>query len=205
MENNNKEITIKKSDSYAYISGCFNNSTKTYGYGGLIIHNEETHKIQGKGNEKNLIQLGSVGSQIAASKETIKKAIELGVKNIDIFYDYDGIEKWATREWKAKNEETKNYYNFILNIKPEITINFRKNNKEYNSQKKEAYNLAREEAFSFNNDKKEVNKSYNNIYETSKNSIKMKHIKKRIIRKKHFSKFEFKKLPDFIKNIFKDF
>ena len=31
----------------------------------------------------------------------IQKAIELGVEELKIYYDYEGIEKWASGEWKA--------------------------------------------------------------------------------------------------------
>ncbi|MFQ9072177.1 MAG: hypothetical protein ACLR43_05120 [Faecalibacillus faecis] len=30
------------------------------------------------------------------------------MKHISIYYDYEGIEKWVTGEWKAKKEITKN-------------------------------------------------------------------------------------------------
>ena len=48
-----------------------------------------------------------ITGEIYACKETVKKAIELGIKNIDIFYDFAGIEKWAIGEWKRNKKGTK--------------------------------------------------------------------------------------------------
>ena len=47
-----------------------------------------------------------------------------GVKIKCIYYDYEGIEKWATHQWKANKEGTKNYQRFIDQSKEIIDIHF---------------------------------------------------------------------------------
>jgi ribonuclease HI len=32
---------------------------------------------------------------------------------VDIFYDYAGVENWATKRWQAKNEFTQAYAAFV--------------------------------------------------------------------------------------------
>ena len=118
---------IKNCGVNAYISGSFNNSNQIYGYAGLIFYNGKKHIIQGNGNDKNLIQLGAVASQIIACQELIKKAIELEIKNIDIYYNYEGIKNWATGEWKTNRKETKDYQKFIQDSKSKLNINFTRN------------------------------------------------------------------------------
>ena len=66
----------------------------------------------------------NVAGEILASQETIKKAIELGIKNIDIYYDYQGIEAWALGDWKRNKVGTENYYDFFQKIKSKINVNF---------------------------------------------------------------------------------
>ena len=121
-DNNNSNIIYHS--SYAYIDGSFNKNTKYYGYGGFIIHNNKKYIIQGNGNDENLVEMRHITGEIYACKEIVKKAIELGIKNIDIFYDFAGIEKWATGEWKRNKKGTKDYYEFIKSIKSKININF---------------------------------------------------------------------------------
>ena len=82
--------------------------------------------IKGNGNDPNLVEMKNVAGEIKAAEETIKKAIELGIKSIDIFYDYEGIHRWATGEWKTNKYGTKKYYEFYQEIKSKINVNFHK-------------------------------------------------------------------------------
>ena len=122
---NNKE-NIKKSESYAYVDGAFNKYKKIYGYGGFIIYKGEKYIIKGNGNDPNLVEMRNVAGEILAAEETIKKAIELQIKSIDIFYDYEGIHRWATGEWKTNKYGAKKYYEFYQEIKSKINVNFHK-------------------------------------------------------------------------------
>ena len=62
--------------------------------------------------------------------------MELNMKEITIFYDYQGIESWATGDWKTNNNLTRDYKKFIDEIKSQIDINFVKvkghSNDKYN-------------------------------------------------------------------------
>ena len=122
--NVDKEKNICKNESYAYIDGSFNKKTKVYGYGGFIMHNNQKYIVKGSGNKDYLVKMRNVAGEILACQEVTKKAIQLGIKNIDIYYDYSGIEEWATGRWKRNEEGTKEYYQFMNSIKSEININF---------------------------------------------------------------------------------
>lgn len=49
-----------------------------------------------------------------------------GYSAIEICYDYLGIEKWATGEWKAKNSLTKKYADFMKENSDKLNISFKK-------------------------------------------------------------------------------
>ena len=191
--------------TYAYIDGSYNKHTKYYGYGGFIIHNNNKYIIKGKGNEPNLSKMKNVAGEIIACKETIKKAIELGIKDIDIFYDYSGIECWATGEYKRNKKETQEYHEFIKSIKDKININFRKvkghsgneGNDEADKIAKEACgvkNSSDESFYNYDNDydKKEMEKDKDNKIENRNNITlaEIKHMKKNEIRKNEINKIE---------------
>ena len=121
-KNNNENI--KKSEAYAYVDGAFNKYKKIYGYGGFIIYKGEKYIIKGNGKDPNLVEMRNVAGEIKAAEETIKKAIELEIKSIDIFYDYEGIHRWATGDWKTNKYGTKKYFEFYQEIKSKINVNF---------------------------------------------------------------------------------
>ena len=56
----------------------------------------------------------------------IAYAIDHHYESICIYYDYEGIEKWATGLWKANKEQTQNYVKTINDMKKKIDIYFQK-------------------------------------------------------------------------------
>ena len=184
--------------TYAYINGAFNKDTKRYGYGGFIIYNNQKFIIQGNGNEMKYSNMANVGGEILSSQETIKKAIELGIKDIDIFYNYAGIEEWAMGRWKRNKEGTKEYYEFFQSTKSKINVSFKKVKGHYGNQGiREAHRLANQAAFnkknsdkSFheNDDKKEKENKLDNENDIS--SFDKRHIFKNIQRKNSIYKIQ---------------
>lgn len=123
--NKNKEL-INKSENraYAYVDGSYNPSTNTYGYGGFIKYASKIEKFSGSGNDKEMALMRNVAGEILGSMEAIKRAVELKLPSIDIYYDYMGIEKWAIGEWKRNKKGTIAYYDYIQSVKEKIVINF---------------------------------------------------------------------------------
>ena len=113
-------------NSYAFVDGSFNSITKIYGYGGFIFHENKKYILQGKGNDPSLVEMRNVAGEILGAQNVIEKAIELNIKEMDLFYDYNGIEKWAIGEWKRNKEGTIKYYEFYQSIKNKIKVNFKK-------------------------------------------------------------------------------
>jgi ribonuclease HI len=109
--NNFNVYPYKKNIYEAFVDGSYYN--KIVGYGSIVyLENKIKTKISG-------IILNSESRQIAGELksviETIKWCNKNGIKNIRINYDYFGIEKFATGEWKAKNKISIEYKNFINN------------------------------------------------------------------------------------------
>lgn len=179
--------------TYAYIDGSFNKNTKTYGYGGFIMHNNQKYIIKGCGNDPNMAEMRNVAGEILACQKTIEKAIELGIKSIDIFYDYIGIEKWATGEFKRNKEGTKLYHEFIQSIKSKIDINFKKvkghsrneGNDEADRIAKEAAGIksCNDESFYINEENEEEKLEKKNNKKSNISLADLKHIKKNELRK----------------------
>lgn len=122
----------------AYVDGSFNKNTYNYGSGAVILHNGEIiDKISENGNDPALTSMRNVAGEIKACEYAIKRIMELGYKEVDIYYDYMGIEMWANGKWQTNIGGTKAYKEFINECRHnKIVINFHKvkahSNDEYN-------------------------------------------------------------------------
>ena len=130
--NNGSSVTsdpgISLVTPYAFVDGSFNPKTHIFGYGGFLVIDENSERIvlNGSDDKPEYISMRNVAGEIYGSVAAIKKAIELGLKEITIYYDYMGIEMWANGSWKANQPGTINYQNFIKEAEKKISIRFTK-------------------------------------------------------------------------------
>ncbi len=128
---------LDENKTVAFVDGSYNENKQAYGSGVFIISPDghETSLSQ-KGNNKALIELRNVAGEIIAVYAALDWAISNQVESITIFYDYEGIEKWANGSWKAKNNLTSRYKEVIDERKDILNIEFCKvkghSNNKYN-------------------------------------------------------------------------
>lgn len=123
---NKKEDTIedKKPQVYAFVDGSFNVKTGVYGYGGFLFDGRDKHILSGSGDDAEMATMRNVAGEILGSMAAVEKAIELGIKELSIYYDYMGIEMWATGAWKRNKEGTIAYHEYMNSVRDKIQINF---------------------------------------------------------------------------------
>ena len=109
---------------YAFVDGSYNGVAKVYGYGGFLVVDGERYLLQGSGNDEEMLSMNNVAGEILGSMAAVEKALELGLKELDIYYDYMGIEMWATGGWKRNKTGTIAYHEFMQRVKDEISISF---------------------------------------------------------------------------------
>ena len=123
-----KTITGMKSSgensTYAFVDGSFNKATHTYGYGGFLVTDNEKYVLQGADNDAEMATMRNVAGEIKGAEARRKKAIELGVKELVIYYDYKGIEMWATGDWNRNKAGTIAYHEYIMSVKDKIKLTF---------------------------------------------------------------------------------
>ena len=110
--------------NYAFVDGSYNILNGKYGYGGFLIHDGIKEILQGCGEDKEMSSMRNVAGEVLGSMAAIRKAIELGIKELVIFYDYMGIEHWATGEWKRNKAGTIAYHDYVNSVNNQINIKF---------------------------------------------------------------------------------
>lgn len=114
----------RKVGNFAFVDGSFNESTGTYGYGGFLQTSDSKYYLQGSGTDEEMASMRNVAGEILGSMAAIEKALELGITEVSVYYDYMGIEMWATGKWKRNKKGTVMYHDFVQSVKDRIDIQF---------------------------------------------------------------------------------
>jgi viroplasmin and RNaseH domain-containing protein len=118
--------TDESKAAFAFVDGSFNLPVKTYGFGGFLECDGKRYVLQGSGTDLEMAKMRNVAGEILGSMAAVKKALELGLPQVVIYYDYMGIEMWATGAWKRNKTGTIEYYEFMQEAKKKIQISFQK-------------------------------------------------------------------------------
>ena len=122
IENN---IVTEKDTCIIYSDGSYNKSTNKCGYASYIIESNNTKIKCGS----FIMEHGgrNVEGEIAAIINTINELTlnkNSNFKNIIIYYDYEGIEKWATGSWNATTIYTQAYAKAMKSIINKFNVKF---------------------------------------------------------------------------------
>lgn len=110
-----------------YIDGSFEESIGKYSYGCVILTPEgETIHKSGSGNEPESLAIRNVAGEMLGAMHAVQWALKNGYDQVELRYDYEGIAKWATGGWKAKNSLTQKYAAFMMEKQKTMKIVFTK-------------------------------------------------------------------------------
>lgn len=112
------------SGAFAFVDGSFNQATGVYGYGGFVEYDNTRYYIQGNGNDEEMAAMRNVAGEICGAMAAVKKARELGIKELTIYYDYEGIRSWADGLWKRNKGGTIAYHEFMREARADMDICF---------------------------------------------------------------------------------
>ena len=91
-----------------YVDGSYNPRTKVWGGAAILMQDDDVVIKEILVSDKDLNgsrQInGESESTIHALRYILEHLKEIDDKTITIFYDYEGIEKWATGEWTARKD-----------------------------------------------------------------------------------------------------
>lgn len=126
LERNEEKIeNIEEVDGvYAYIDGSFDRINGIYGSGVVIVDGDKKHEYKHAGNREDYAQLHNVAGELEAAKFVMWYAVDKKIKEITLFYDYQGIEAWAVGDWQANLPYTQDYVKFYNKVKTAVNVNF---------------------------------------------------------------------------------
>lgn len=111
----------------AYVDGSYQHSLQKYAFGCIFLLSDgRIYTIGGNGNQPESLKQRNVTGEMLGAMFATRFAIVNGFRAIEICYDYQGIEKWVTGEWKSKTDLTSKYAQAMRNFSTKIAISFTK-------------------------------------------------------------------------------
>ena len=110
----------------AYIDGSYNKGTNTVGAGGVIFLNGNRETFSFPSTDERYTSFWNVAGELLAAMYVMKYAVDRGIPECSLYYDYMGIEMWATKGWKRNNALTQQYAAFYDSIKDRVRVHFHK-------------------------------------------------------------------------------
>lgn len=112
---------LEAGEVVAFVDGSFDATKQIYGYGAYVFAPQNTKPVElcGKGQNEKYLELHNVAGEILGVLNAVDWSWKNGFSKIAIFYDYDGIGKWANGEWKA-NKTLSQYYKTYIEEKREL-------------------------------------------------------------------------------------
>lgn len=111
----------------AYVDGSYDDLLKRYAFGCVFIPPEgPVRTVYGNGEKEEALKHRNVSGEMLGAMYAVRTAMASGFGRVEIRYDYEGIEKWVTGQWRSKTELTGIYARSMKEWGEKIGICFTK-------------------------------------------------------------------------------
>lgn len=122
----------------AYVDGSYNAATQEYSAGVVVLWQGREVTFSEKADDPRLKSMRNVAGEIMGAQIAMKYALEQQASAVIIYHDYEGVEKWCTKAWEAKQDGTKQYKAYYEQAARQLDIRFVKvkahSGDQYNEQ-----------------------------------------------------------------------
>ncbi len=111
----------------AYVDGSYDDSLKKYAFGCVFILPDGRVCTEfGNGEKEQALKHRNVSGEMLGAMYAVKTAMASDFRQVELRYDYEGIEKWVTGKWRSKTELTEKYAKAMREWGTKIDIRFTK-------------------------------------------------------------------------------
>ena len=121
-----KIAALKEDELIAFVDGSYDAANVTSGFGAVMIDaagviGELSGSFSIKDGE-DFMSMRNVTAELEGVKAAVKFALAQNARKLTVYYDYEGIGRWADGSWQAKKELTQSYRDFIMEAKEKLEI-----------------------------------------------------------------------------------
>ncbi len=122
-----KEIPLNPSVMTVYVDGSYDVSRPDrYSFGAVFLY-QGTIKTEGRLIvDPEGAKMRNVAGEIAGARHAMETVLGMGLREMELCYDYFGIEKWCTGAWRANLPATKALAVYYDSIRDALAVRFRK-------------------------------------------------------------------------------
>lgn len=108
----------------AYIDGSYNPANGEYSFGAVLFHEGREIRFKKKYPADEYSSHRNVAGEIKGAGFIINYCINHSVKELNLYFDYEGIRSWYNGLWKANTKIAKVYVEFASKARNLIKVNF---------------------------------------------------------------------------------
>nr|WP_296007009.1 ribonuclease H family protein [uncultured Blautia sp.] len=104
----------------AYVDGSFDAGKQAYSYGCILLYQGERKEMSDAFFGTEDVSMRNVAGELEGAMAAMSYCEQHGIRVLHLYYDYQGIESWATGEWKRNKPGTiryKAFYDTLENVK----------------------------------------------------------------------------------------
>ena len=110
----------------AFIDGSFDKRKGVVGSGGVMLIGTEEVEFSLSSIDPNHVAYWNVSGELLAALHVVDYALDHGYTSCSLYYDYMGIEMWATGRWSTNNPLTTSYARKMKEASKQLRIDFHK-------------------------------------------------------------------------------
>ncbi len=122
-----QEPPLNPSRMTVYVDGSFDVAQPDrYSFGAVFLYRGNIQTESRLIVDPEGAKMRNVAGEIAGARHAMETVVGMGLREMDLCYDYFGIEKWCTGEWRANLPATKALAAYYESIRGALTVRFRK-------------------------------------------------------------------------------
>ena len=113
----------------AYVDGSYDIASGRFSCGVVMVMtdaegNTETTEFNSVFDDEEAAKQRNVAGEVMGSRLAIEYCLKNGINKVEIYHDYEGIGAWADRRWKANNQLTQGYRDFVAEARQTMETSF---------------------------------------------------------------------------------
>lgn len=104
----------------AYVDGSFDAAKNAYSYGCILLYQGSRREMSKAFLGTEDVSMRNVAGELEGAMAAMQYCEQNNIRNLHLYYDYQGIESWAIGEWKRNKPGTiryKEFYDKLENVR----------------------------------------------------------------------------------------